>query len=149
MVMNWMQLQWSAVQLHWVHDISQSALALAVATLGVVILLELASVARLRRTFDVQMQRLFEQLDLLRGDNLQLLESQRPPASAQSRPAPASAPAATATGPASAAGTAMTPYAAPAPVPAPTLGGGEARLLAALTAARARLGRTEGSAPRA
>jgi hypothetical protein len=132
MLMSWMQMQWSAAQMHWVHEISQSALAVAVATLGVVILLELASIARLRRTVDVQMQRVFEQLDLLRGDNLQWMEAQQRPAAAPAKAAPAAAARST--------GTAVAPYAPPA------LGAGEARLLAALTAARARLGRPEGNA---
>ena len=138
MVMNWMQMHWNAVQLHWLHDISESALALAVATLGVVILLELASIARLRRALDVQMQRVFEQLDLLRGDNLQLLEAQqgRPVASVP-KTAPAGAARAAAT-----AVTAVTASPTPAPAATPALGSGEARLLAALTAARARMGQS-------
>lgn len=142
MIVNWMQMQWNAVQLHWVrvHEISQSALALAVVILGVVILLELASIARLRRTVDVQMQRLFEQLDLLRGDNLQFMEAQRVPV----RAAPAAAETRAARpGTAVAAFTAAAPRAAAA---VPALGSGEARLLAALTAARARLGKSEGAA---
>jgi len=125
MTMNWIQL--NSLQLHWLHEISQSALAIAVATLGVVILLELASIARLRRSMDAHLQRVFEQLDLLRGDSQQIFAGQ----SRQSAPAAQAA-------------------AAPAPnvvthAPVP-LAAGEARLLAALTAARARLGRTESSA---
>jgi hypothetical protein len=125
MIMNWIQL--NSLQLHWVHEISQSALAIAVATLGVVMLLELASISRLRRTMDGHLQRVFEQLDLLRGDSQQLIEVQsRAPAAGVQLPA------------------------APAPGvathSAPPLAAGEARLLAALTAARARLGRPEGSA---
>jgi hypothetical protein len=129
MIMNWIHLnslQLSSLQLHWVHEISQSALAIAVATLGVVILLELASISRLRRSMDAHLQRVFEQLDLLRGDSQQLFDGQSQPVPA-ARPAAASAP-----NPVS-----------HAPVP---LAAGEARLLAALTAARARMGRTEGSA---
>lgn len=137
MVMNWMQVQWSQGQLHWIHEISQSALALAVVTLGVVILLELASIARLRRTMDGHLQRVFEQLDLLRGDSQQLIEahsevqSRVPPAAKRRSPAPA-------------APNATPPEAAAAYTP-PALGAGEAKLLAALAAARARLGQREGS----
>jgi len=117
--------------LMWVHEISQSALAVAVATLGLVILLELRSIARLRRAVDEHLARLFEQLDLLRFESQQIMEAQErvpatvasPAAQAPTPPAPANA-----------------GYGAPAP-----LGAGEARLLAALTAARtrARLGRSE------
>jgi hypothetical protein len=110
-----------------VHELSQSALAGAVAMLGLVILLELRSIARLRRAVEGHLDRLFEQLDLLRFENQQLSEAQ------------ARGPAASAPG-----------SAAPMPVNAvaaynpPPLGPGEARLIAALTAARARLGRSEG-----
>ena len=138
MVLSWMQMQWNAVQWQWIHEISQSALALAVATLGIVILLELASIARLRRTLEAQMQRVFEQLDLLRGEKLQLLEAQReaPGAPAGQRtPAPAARTRGSGVIGASEA--------------APALGAGEARLLAALTAARTRLGRSEGARGRA
>jgi hypothetical protein len=100
----------------WVHEISQSALAAAVAILGLVILLELRSIARLRSLVDSQLTRIFEQLDLLR------LGSQ-PPAETNER---AGAPA-----------TRMASIVVPTQ-PAPALGAGEARLLAALTAARAR-----------
>jgi len=127
MIMNWMHLTWSAVQLSWVHEISQSALALAVALLGVVILLELASIARLRRTTNQQLQRVLEQLALLRGE-----KSAVPPGAGPSAAAPSiAAPAAAGSVPA---------YAAP------PLGAGEARLLAALASARARLDRSESSA---
>ena len=60
----------------WLHDVSQSALAAAVLTLGVVILLELRSVLRLRHAVDSNLARVFEQLDLLRFENQQLMESQ-------------------------------------------------------------------------
>ena len=128
MIMNWLHTQWSATQLHWVHEISQSALALAVALLGVVMLLELATIARLRRSVDAQMQRLLQQIELLRGERSQPPDTQQARANA-AVPSAATA-AARATGDAVAA-----PYAPPA------LGAGEARLLAALTAARARLER--------
>ena len=113
----------------WIHEISQSALAAAVATLGLVIVLELRSISRLRRAVDGHLTRVFEQLDLLRFESQQLLEAQG------RTPAP-SVPTATAPAPA--------PVNALAAYHPPALAGGEARLLAALTAARARLGRVEG-----
>jgi hypothetical protein len=111
----------------WVHEISQSALAVAVATLGLVILLELRSIARLRRAVEGHLNRLFEQLDLLRFENQQLSEAQ---AHSPAASAPVSA------GP--------VPVNALAAYNPPPLGPGEARLIAALTAARARLGRSDG-----
>jgi hypothetical protein len=114
----------------WVHELSQSALAGAVAMLGLVILLELRSIARLRRVVEGHLNRLFEQLDLLRFENQQLIEAQ------------ARAPAASA--PVSAGAAAPVPVNAVAAYNPPPLGPGEARLIAALTAARARLGRSEG-----
>lgn len=109
----------------WVHEISQSALAAAVVILGLVILLELRSIARLRSLVDGHLTRVFEQLDLLRLGSQQLVETDEPAGTTAKRitsiAAPASAPAS----------------AAPA-YPQPPLGAGEARLLAALTAARAR-----------
>jgi hypothetical protein len=53
-------------QLSWLHEISQSALAAAVVTLGLVILLELRSIKVLKRSMDNNLGRVFEQLDLLR-----------------------------------------------------------------------------------
>jgi hypothetical protein len=123
-----------SVSLAWVHEISQSALAAAVAVLGLVILLELRSISRLRSLVDGHLTRVFEQLDLLRLGREQLVETNEPVGA----PAPRSA-----------------SIAAPAPKPAdaaaytpPPLGAGEARLLAALTAARARaqLDRAQGGA---
>jgi len=109
----------------WVHEISQSALAAAVAILGLVILLELRSIARLRSLLDGHLTRVFEQLDLLRLGSQQPVETNEravPPATrTTSIAAPASNP-----------GNAASAYTQPA------LGAGEARLLAALTAARAR-----------
>jgi hypothetical protein len=55
-------------QLSWLHEISQSALAAAVVTLGIVILLELRSIKLLRRSMDAHLGRVFEQLDLMRFD---------------------------------------------------------------------------------
>ena len=50
------------------HEVSQTALAAAVLTLGLVILLEIRSFARLRRMMDINLARVFEQLELLRGE---------------------------------------------------------------------------------
>jgi hypothetical protein len=58
------------------HEVSQTALAAAVLTLGLVILLEIRSFARLRRMVDINLSRVFEQLELLRGESRQLLEAQ-------------------------------------------------------------------------
>lgn len=142
--------------MNWIHEISQTALAASVATLGLVILLELRSIARLRRAVDGHLARLFEQLDLMRFESQQLQEK-------QVSTLPAFVP-----GPAPS--TALTAASSPVPVPAkipvkdsasilaassavatyhapqaPALVGGEARLLAALTAARARLAAASGS----
>jgi len=136
--MNWLQL--GTVQLHWVHEISQGALAAAVATLGVVILLELRSIARLRRVVDGHLSRLFEQLDLVRFESQQLAASQgrsHPPSPRTAVTVPAVAmPSVTVSAEPS----------VPAAYTAPPMGSGEARLMAAIAAARARLGRSEGSA---
>src|SRR5579862_898630 len=134
MNLNWLQLP--ALQWHLVHELSQSALAAAVAILGVVILLELASISRLRRAMDSRLQRVIEQLDLLRSENQRLMEAfERAPAS-DSR-------AVALTGPVQSAALAPAPTLAVPDYAPPPLGSGEARLLAALTAARARLERTE------
>jgi len=58
------------------HEVSQTALAAAVLTLGLVILLELRAIARLRRSMDSGLARIFEQLDLVRSDTQQSLEAQ-------------------------------------------------------------------------
>ena len=59
----------------WVHDVSIAALAAAVVTLGCVMLLELRALAALRRNVDAHLARVFEQLDLIRFDHVQLLEA--------------------------------------------------------------------------
>jgi len=106
-----------------VHEISQSALAAAVAILGLVILLELRSIARLRSLVDGHLTRVFEQLDLLRLGSQQLAETNERAA------VPATRIASTA---------ASNPGSGVASCTQPALGAGEARLLAALTAARTR-----------
>jgi hypothetical protein len=59
-----------------IHDLSESALAAAVLALGLVMLLELRSLGRLRNTVARDLSRVFEQLDLLRFDSQQLIEVQ-------------------------------------------------------------------------
>jgi hypothetical protein len=59
-----MNMTW--LQMNWLHEISQTALAAAVLTLGVVILLELRSIKLMRHAMDTHLGRVFEQLDLLR-----------------------------------------------------------------------------------
>lgn len=130
-----------------VHDISVSALAAAVITLGVVLLMELRSVLRLRKVVDGQLGRVFEQLDLLRFETQQLLEGQqalqspRPVANAMLTPAEQPAHGAE--------GTALAlPVLVPA-VPAPAAAvrtSGEARLLSSLAEARARRAQAAGAA---
>ena len=128
-----------SMNLAWVHEISQSALAAAVAILGLVILLELRSISRLRRLVDGHLTRVFEQLDLLRAGSQQLAVTNEYVGTAAPAPASRSA-------------SAAVPVSKPADMPAaytgPPLGAGEARLLAALTAARARaqLDRPQGGA---
>jgi hypothetical protein len=137
MDVNWNWLQLGALQLHWVQEISQAALAGAVAILGLVILLELASISRLRRAMDSHLQRVFEQLDLLRGESQKLIEAQIVVPGSAHAPLAAADVAATTPAPASA---------APPMYPQAPLAAGEAKLLAALTAAKARINRSEPAA---
>jgi hypothetical protein len=58
------------------HDVSQTALAAAVLTLGLVILLELRSFNRLRRSVDINLGRVFEQLEMLRAESRKMLDAQ-------------------------------------------------------------------------
>ncbi len=64
------------------HDVSQTALAAAVLTLGLVILLELRSFTRLRRSVDINLGRVFEQLEMLRAESRNMLEAQAQAAAA-------------------------------------------------------------------
>ncbi|MFI4866670.1 MAG: hypothetical protein ACHQDB_06145 [Steroidobacterales bacterium] len=64
------------------HDVSQTALAAAVLTLGLVILLELRSFTRLRRSVDINLGRVFEQLEMLRAESRTMLEAQAQAAAA-------------------------------------------------------------------
>jgi hypothetical protein len=139
----------------WLHDASQAALAAAIMTLGLVILLELRAIARLRRAIDCNLARVFEQLDLLRFENQQLIEAQSygaaPVVMRTAASSPAAAPSAQAASPQSTAAAvrpAIKPVsaaadsgaAAPGPLALPA---GEARLLATLAAARANRGVTQ------
>lgn len=135
-----------------VHDICVSALAAAVITLGVVLLMELRCVLRMRQIVDNQLGRVFEQLDLLRFETQQLLEGQQ---SIESRDSRAVAPvqesalaarvdpltASIAARPVVPDLTPVTPAAALRP-PARGVTAGEARLLSSLAQARSR--RAEG-----
>ena len=60
----------------WLHDVPQMALAGAVAMLGVVIMLELRSFKQLRRSVDINLGRVFEQLEKLRAESRQMLDAQ-------------------------------------------------------------------------
>jgi hypothetical protein len=59
------------------YDWSEAALAAAILALALVLVLELRSTQRLRRLVGQDLARIFEQLDLVRFENQQLLE-QRP-----------------------------------------------------------------------
>jgi len=119
----------------WIHEISQSALAGAVLLLGLVILLELRAIARLRSAMEMQLGRVFEQLDLLRFENQQLLEAQEERTGTGSPSVRKPSASSTTT----AAATMMTPKPSAEPAGERTaLATGEARLLASLAAARAR-----------
>ena len=52
------------------HDVSVTALAAAVLILGLVILLEIHCFSRLRRMVDINLARVFEQLELLRAEGV-------------------------------------------------------------------------------
>jgi hypothetical protein len=58
------------------HDVSLTALAGAVLTLGLVMLLELRSFNRVRRSVDINLGRVFEQLEMLRAESRSMLEAQ-------------------------------------------------------------------------
>jgi len=131
MTMTWLQM-------NWLHEISQSALAAAIVILGVVILLELRSIKLLKRAMDVHLGRVFEQLDLLRFEK-QPIEvktgDDAPRASVPAQPAAASSPTA-ANAYAAAAALASTGMTAEEIARRCGLAAGEARLLASLAAAR-------------
>jgi hypothetical protein len=125
------------LQMTWLHELSQSALAAAVVILGLVILLELRSIKLLKRAMDLHLGRVFEQLDLLRFEK-QPIEVKSNETAPRSAPAGASA---------STPPTGGNPYAAAAALASTGmspeeiarrcgLAAGEARLLASLAAAR-------------
>jgi uncharacterized protein YoxC len=117
------------------HDISVSALAAAVLSLGVVIMLELRSVLKLRQVVDGNLARVFEQLDLLRFESQQLLEGQQLiEARVPHRAMTPEGRAVTVQAPPQA--LQVPPVAAPAATAPATVG--EARLLSSLAQARAR-----------
>lgn len=155
----------------WLHvrDVSVSALAAAVLTLGVVLLMELRCVVRLRHSMDSNLARVFEQLDLLRFETQQLLEGQQlartsqpalpavaaaaasapvtsnPAAGAMSRAAPVATAATTAATAVATAGAAI-PVAVDLSGAAPgRVSAGEARLLSSLAQARARRAQAAGA----
>ena len=140
--------------LSWIHAMPLTALSAAVMTLGLVILLELRAIARLRRALDGGLKRVFEQLDLLCFENQRLSETQSLPAVRAQAGSPSRPP--------------VREAAAEPPVvngyqnerslvrsglppeqiaERSELGAGEARLLAALAAARARRTPAEAGAP--
>jgi len=145
--------------LSWIHALPQTALSAAVMTLGLVILLELRAIARLRRALDGGLKRVFERLDLLCFENQRLSEAQSQPAvggqaGSSSRPSPPRPPVREA----AAAPPTVNAYEGERilvgnGVPPQQiaeryeLGAGEARLLAALAAARARRTPAEAGAP--
>jgi hypothetical protein len=134
------------VTVTWLHEISQSALAAAVVTLGLVILLELRSIKLLRRSVDSHLGRVFEQLDLLRFEreatpaDSALGEPERAALASAAGNAPSSAPVSSSpiTGNAYAAAAALVSTGMRPEEVAQRCGlaAGEARLLASLAAAR-------------
>src|SRR5579862_7767177 len=75
----------------WVNEYAIAALAAAVVTLGCVMLMELRALAALRRNVDSHLTRVFEQLDLIRYDHVQLLEAYARHAAGSATLVPASA----------------------------------------------------------
>ncbi|MGH8232440.1 MAG: DUF2802 domain-containing protein [Steroidobacteraceae bacterium] len=74
------------------HDVSLSALAGAVLALGLVVLLEVYTVARLRRSLDLNLGRVFEQLEMLRAESRQLIDAHTQAASSAAPAAPPARP---------------------------------------------------------
>ncbi|MFT3907105.1 MAG: hypothetical protein QM718_12420 [Steroidobacteraceae bacterium] len=70
------------------YDYTLAALATAVLMLGVVTILELRTVVKLRRTVTRDLERVFEQLDLLRFESNAILDNQKRPVRLASAPAP-------------------------------------------------------------
>ncbi|MFO1401139.1 MAG: hypothetical protein U1F06_06450 [Steroidobacteraceae bacterium] len=123
------------------YDWSEAALAAAIVALALVLVLELRSTQRLRRVVGLELGRIFEQLDLVRFENQQLLEQRVGEAPAGAPPIPVAC--------VPAAGRAAADYGVAAQLAAAGadaaeiasragLGSGEARMLAALQSARSR-----------
>jgi hypothetical protein len=112
----------------WAHELSLTALAAAVVMLGCVILLELRALASLRRNVDAHLTRVFEQLDLIRFDHVQLLEAHTEHSAERVRVPQANAAVGTSQAP-----TTGSTHASPPPA---AIAAGEARLLATLAEAR-------------
>ena len=70
------------------YDYTLAALATAVLMLGVVTILELRTVVKLRRSVTRDLERVFEQLDLLRFESNAILDNQKRPVRLASTPAP-------------------------------------------------------------
>jgi hypothetical protein len=158
--------------LSWLHLLPLTALSAAVMALGLVILLELRAIARLRHALDGGLKRVFEQLDLLCFENQRVSAtpsqsavaeqtggqaglSPRPPSLRPSslrpplREPPVALPVVNAyQGERSLAGRIVPPeQSAERMVERLELGAGEARLLASLAAARARRTPVEAHVP--
>jgi hypothetical protein len=126
------------LQMSWLHEISQTALAAAVVTLGVVILLELRSIKLMRHAMDAHLGRVFEQLDLLRFDQQPVAIKPNEGTTASKTIVPAATPAPSSGGDAYAAAAALASTGMRPEDIAQRCGlaAGEARLLASLAAAR-------------
>jgi len=137
------------VVMPYVHEFSIAALAAAVVTLGCVMLLELRALAALRRNVDAHLARVFEQLDLIRFDHVQLLEAHARIAGGMAVATPNGLP----NGTPKAAQTERAVAAVSSPISTmssatltpPAIAAGEARLLASLAEARARRAAAERS----
>jgi hypothetical protein len=123
------------------YDWSEAALAAAILALALVLVLELRSTQRLRSLVGQELARIFEQLDLVRFENQQLLEQR---SAAAPHPLPAVPvvsvpPAERATADYGVAARLAAAGADAAEIVARSgLAGGEARMLAALQSARSR-----------
>lgn len=144
-----------------VYDWSEAALAAAIVALALVLVMELRSTRRLHRLVGQELPRIFEQLDLVRFENQQLLEQHALATASTGAVVPSAVPAAAiaavpmapvlrvppaerATADYGSAAQLAAAGADAAEIAARTgLGGGEARMLAALQSARNRRGPRE------
>lgn len=123
------------------YDWSEAALAAAILALALVLVLELRSTQRLRRLVGQELGRIFEQLDLVRFENQQLLEQRVPdlPLRAPAIPVACVPPAERVAADYGAAARLAAAGADAAEIVARAgLASGEARMLAALQSARSR-----------